>query len=654
MARPGEKTNRNPKSSLYKRLTRIFSGPLTNYRRQTPRREKRRQLDKYYFQSATGQQFKKASYDPFENLTSNILANQNRVERYGDFDQMEYEPIIASAIDIYADEMSTSNAFNKVLNVNCPNEELKAILVHLYDDILNIEFNLFGWCRAMCKFGDHFLYMDIDEKEGISNVISLPASEIERLEGLDKTNPSYVQFQWNSGGLTFENWQIAHFRVLGNNKYTPYGTSVLEASRRIFRQLNLLEDAVMAYRIVRSPERRVFYIDVGAVQPDDVEQYMQKVMTQMKRNQVVDSNTGRVDLRYNPMSIEEDYFIPVRGTVSSKVETLPGGTYTGDIDDIKYLKDKLFAALKIPQSYLFRGEGGDEDKTTLSQKDVRFSRTVQRLQRAVVAELEKMGIIHLYTLGYRHEDLLSFSLQLNNPSKIAEMQELEHLNQKFTIASAATEGYFSKRWIAQNIFNVSHEEFLRNQRELFHDRKFEALLQSETEISVDATGGGGLGADLGGDLGGDFGADLGADLGGGGESETPGAETPEPDAEEPDEDSPLLASPGNRSDKIVVRGPDGKKLTSTRSSHGKTYTPASQRGGDRRSTSAPRLKNMRSLGGKTPTTINTLFPGTTDVSQLTKGISEGDETSYDDGEKNILKTNFEVKKLIRELEEKKN
>ena len=213
MARPGERTNRNPKSSLYKRLTRIFSGPLTNYRRQTPRREKRRQLDKYYFQSATGQQFKKASYDPFENLTSNILANQNRVERYGDFDQMEYEPIIASAIDIYADEMSTSNAFNKVLSINCPNEELKAILQHLYDDILNIEFNLFGWCRAMCKFGDHFLYMDIDEKEGISNVISLPASEIERLEGLDKTNPSYVQFQWNSGGLTFENWQIAHFRV---------------------------------------------------------------------------------------------------------------------------------------------------------------------------------------------------------------------------------------------------------------------------------------------------------------------------------------------------------------------------------------------------------------------------------------------------------
>jgi hypothetical protein len=651
MARPGERTNRNPKSSLYKRLTRIFSGPLTNYRRQTPRREKRRQLDKYYFQSATGQQFKKASYDPFENLTSNILANQNRVERYGDFDQMEYEPIIASAIDIYADEMSTSNAFNKVLSINCPNEELKAILQHLYDDILNIEFNLFGWCRAMCKFGDHFLYMDIDEKEGISNVISLPASEIERLEGLDKTNPSYVQFQWNSGGLTFENWQIAHFRVLGNNKYVPYGTSVLEASRRIFRQLNLLEDAVMAYRIVRSPERRVFYIDVGAVQPDDVEQYMQKVMTQMKRNQVVDANTGRVDLRYNPMSIEEDYFIPVRGDVSSKVETLAGGTYTGDIDDIKYLKDKLFAALKIPQSYLFRGDGADEDKTTLSQKDVRFSRTIQRLQRAVVAELEKMGIIHLYTLGYRHEDLLSFSLQLNNPSKIAEMQELEHLSQKFTVASAATEGYFSKRWIAQNIFNVSHEEFLRNQREMFHDRKFESLLQSETEISVDASSGG-LGGDLGGGLGGDLGADLGADLGGGPDTGASETEAPEPEPDQPDEDSPLLAAPGNRPDKVVVRGPDGKKLTSTRSSHGKAYSPKGSR--DRRSSSAPRVKNMRSLGGKTPTTIDTILPGTTDMAQLTKGISEGHETSYDDGESKILKTNFEVKKLIRELEEKKN
>ena len=417
-----ENNPRNPESNLFKRLTKLFSGPIVNYRAQAPRASRRRQLDKYKFKSTSGQQFKKTQYNPFESLSSAFMSNQNRADRYADFDQMEYTPEIASALDIYADEMTTSTTLQPLMTIDCPNGEIKSILRTLYNNILNVEFNLFGWCRTMCKYGDFFLYLDIDEGEGIKNAIGLPPSEIERLEGEDKTNPNYVQFQWNSGGLTFENWQIAHFRILGNDKYAPYGTSALEPARRIWRQLTLLEDAMMAYRIVRSPERRVFYIDVGNIAPNDIEQYMQKVMTQMKRAQIVDQNTGRVDLRYNPMSVDEDYFIPMRGGSSSRVESLPGGTYTGDIDDVKYLRDKLFSALKVPMSYLSRGEGADEDKATLAQKDIRFARTIQRLQRAIISEVEKVGIIHLYTLGYRGDDLVSFKLVLNNPSRIAELQ----------------------------------------------------------------------------------------------------------------------------------------------------------------------------------------------------------------------------------------
>ena len=131
-------------------------------------------------------------------------------------------------------------------------------------------------------------------------------------------------------------------------------------------------------------------------------------------------------LRYNPLSVEEDYFIPVRGGENSKVESLLGGAFTGDIDDVKYLRDKLFAAIKIPPAYLSADRESAEDQTTLAQKDVRFSRTVQRLQRAIISELEKVGIVHLYTLGFRGDDLVSFRLRLNNPSKIAELQEMEH------------------------------------------------------------------------------------------------------------------------------------------------------------------------------------------------------------------------------------
>ena len=451
------KNPRNPDSPLFKRLTRLLSGPIVNRRVQMQRRYKRAQLDKYNFTSAGGMGFKRTSYNPYDNLSAQMMANQNRHERYLDFDQMEYMPEIASALDIYADEMTTSTILSPLLKIDCPNDEIKVILDNLYHKILNIDSNLFGWCRSLCKFGDYFMYIDIDEDIGVKNVVGLPNDEVERLEGEDRTNPNYVQYQWNSGGLTFENWQIAHFRVLGNDKYSPYGTSVLEPARRIWRQLTLLEDAMMAYRIVRSPERRVFYIDVGNIPANDVEQFMQKVITTMKRNQVVDTSTGRVDLRYNPMSIDEDYFMPVRGGESSRIESLPGGTYTGDIDDVKYLRDKLFSALKVPMSYLSRGEGGEEDKTTLAQKDIRFARTIQRLQRSVISELEKIGIIHLFTLGFRGDDLIGFTLSLQNPSKIAEMQELEHWRTKFDVASAATEGFFSKRWIAHNLFGMSEE-----------------------------------------------------------------------------------------------------------------------------------------------------------------------------------------------------
>ena len=657
-----EKNPRNPQSRLFKRLTKLFSGPIINYRSQTPRKEKRRHLDKYKFTSASGKQFKKTTYDPFENLTANIMANQNRIERYADFDQMEYEPIIASAMDIYADEMTTSTGFANLLKVECPNEEIKGILENLYNNILNIEFNLFGWCRSMCKFGDYFLYLDIDEELGVKNVIGLPLMEVERLEGEDKTNPNYVQFQWNSGGITFENWQVAHFRILGNDKWAPYGTSVLEPSRRIWRQLNLLEDAVMAYRIVRSPERRIFYIDVGNIPPEDVEQFMQKAMTQMKRNQVVDSDTGRVDLRYNPLSIEEDYFIPVRGGNSTRIENLPGGSYTGDIDDIKYLKDKLFAALKIPQSYLFRGEGGEEDKTTLAQKDIRFARTIQRLQRSVLSELEKIGIIHLFTLGYKGDDLVSFLLSLSNPSKIAEMQELENWRVKFEIATGATEGFFSRSWVAKKIFGMSDEEFVRNQREMFYDRKFEAALEA-------------AGAEEGMGMEGEVGMPAGMPPGmppglpPGAEGEMPPEEMP-PEGMPPEEgeavpgevppeeetETALLAPPAKRDDedwyKLKRGDPLRRPETTTSRSNAKWYMPVTT---DKRDMGAKRRSYQshysHEMGKNTKRNIHKGYP---EILSLGKGIYEGKETNYSSEEKKLFEVNNEVKNLIIELESKDN
>ena len=607
------KNPRNQQSALFRRLTRLFSGPMVDYNQPSVTRSTARTVKKYTFTTSTGKEFKKKEYyNPFASLQSKTLMSRDKQVRYTDFDQMEYTPELASALDVYADEITTSSELTPLVKIECHNREIKDIIHTLLYDVLNIESNLFGWARSMCKFGDYYLYLDIDDEMGITNVIPLPVREVERLEGKDPTNPNYIQYYWvgEGDGVTFENWQVAHFRVLGNDKYVPYGTSVLESARRIWRQLILLEDAMMAYRIVRSPERRVFYIDVGNIPVEDVEQYIEQVKTQMKRNQIVDAETGQVDLRYNAMSVDEDYYIPVRAGNSSRIETLAGGQFTGDIDDVNYLRDKLFSAIKIPKAYLAQSDA-QEDKTTLAQKDIRFARTIQRLQRVVLAEIQKMCVIHLYTLGYREDDLTSFSLTLNNPSKIAELQELEHLRTKFDIAGAATEGLFSKRWIYKHIFKMDDEEVVRVMRDQFTDAKHNALLEATGEQVAEAMSGGGgeMGEELGEEGMEEFSDE---DLGG-----EPGDEA---------EEGPLLAAPGQRDD----------------------YTPVTldmRRAGARKRSSLATAGEKAAYPGR-----SRLFKGDADgLGPLSRGIVSA---GIDREENLIAETNLQIKRLITELENK--
>ena len=626
-----DKNTRNPASPLFKRLTRLLSGPIVNYRTQVARQDRRNDLDKYRyrFRSMSGQEFKRSDSNMSQNynlFTSAAFRNQNRAERYVDFEQMEYMPEIASALDIYADEMTTSNEYDRLLNIDCLNHEIKTILESLFYDALDIEFNCFGWARSMCKYGDFFLYLDIDEKLGITSVIGMPNNEVERLEGQDTSNPNYIQYQWNGAGMTFENWQVAHFRILGNDKYSPYGTSVLDPARRIWRQLVLLEDAMIAYRVVRAPERRIFQIDVGNIPPQDVAQYMEKVKTEMKRNQLVDATTGRVDLRYNPLSLEEDYFIPMRGGVGSDIKSLQGASSLNDIDDVKYLRDKLFSAIKIPQAYLTNLEGAEEDKTTLAQKDIRFARTIHRLQRSIISELEKMAIVHLYTLGYRGQDLLAFKISLNNPSRLAELQQLEYMRTKFETATAVPEGTFSKRWVAQNILGLSDSEFLRNQRETFYDRKYQQSLEGIAEEGLLADEAAGLGGDFGGGDDLDLGAEGGLDLG----------------DEGGEEESPLLATPpGRRED-----GHQGAKHIPVKSDS------------RRRGSSGPRSRSFRreAQGVETNTWRKNAGtgignPGTrSGKTDVRFGLEEQEEPSYTKDEITLYENTTKVRNLVALME----
>ena len=739
--------------SLFSRLTKLFrSGPTI--KRRVKGFDKKSKVS-----SSAVDLFKKHHSDVY-NSTLSAYGSYDRMARYSDFAEMEATPEIASALDIYSEECVSEDSEGKCLHIRSDNRKVRELLDTLFYDTLNLNFNLAMWVRNLVKYGDFFLFNDVHPEFGVINAYPIPISEIEREEGFDPDDPSAVRFRWiTQGNQSLENWQISHFRLLGNDAFLPYGSSVLESARRIWRQLILIEDAMLVYRVIRSPERRVFYIDVGNVPPEDIPTYVEQAKTALKRSQVVNKSNGQLDLRYNPMpvwkdtpiplldgrtltieelskevavgkecwvysiqdetnqlvpgkvswcgknytadmmikvwldddtyvmtapehpfvmrdgsskradeleagdslmplyrkisnlgyesvynpntekyekthqlimkdidpvkweatkqrtvhhkepwnnpenklnnrniskfnvaamvsvakreglakgygdfrsavdqgyrnhkvirteevfdssdvycmtvignngendrhnfavnsididgnynnsgifvknSVDEDYFIPVRGGDSgTRIDSLSGGSNTSAIEDVEYIQKKLFAALKIPKAYL----GYDEDvgaKATLAQEDIRFSRTIQRIQKTIIAELNKVAMIHLYAHGFEDEDLLDFTLQLSNPSSLAQQQKLALIEQRFSIAGSAPEGMVSRSWIRKNVMGLSEDEILQIEREKIKDKLDDMKLEATPDPTSSEEPAGGDEEEAGGDdMGGDlFAADI--------------------------------------------------------------------------------------------------------------------------------------------------
>ena len=395
-----------------------------------------------------------------------------RLQLYSDYEAMDHDPIIAAALDIMSDETTSRNEYGQVLNINSSDENIRKVLHNLFYDVLNVEFNLATWIRNMCKYGDFYLKLEVSEKFGVYNVIPMSTYEVVREEGTDPENPSYTRFTLDPNGLasgatntirrdqyTLENYEVAHFRLLTDSNYLPYGRSYLEPSRKVFKQLMLMEDAMLIHRIMRAPEKRTFYINVGAIPPDQVEQFMAETVNKMKKTPYIDQNTGDYNLKYNMQNITEDFYIPVRGNDSStRIDTTKGLDYDGT-QDIEYLKNKMMAALKIPKPYLGYEEGV-EGKSTLASMDVRFARTVERVQRIVESELTKIALVHLYSQGFTDEQLVDFSLELTTPSVIYEQEKVELFTAKTTVAGDMIDkGLFSKDWVYENVFGLSPDEY---------------------------------------------------------------------------------------------------------------------------------------------------------------------------------------------------
>lgn len=407
------------------------------------------------------------------NRDMSMAYQASRLELFRDYDVMDMDPIIASALDIYSDECLVPSEFGKVLTIRSNNENTKKILENLFYDILNVEFNMWSWTRNMCKYGDFFLRMEISPEYGVYLVHPISPYEITRIEGSDPKNLNYVKYQHDGmgGGMEYENFEIAHFRLLSDSNFLPYGKSMVEPARRVWKQLSLMEDAMLIHRIMRAPEKRMFYVDVGNIPPADIDTAMQKIISQVKKVPYIDERTGDYNLRFNLNNMVEDFYLPVRGSDSgTKIDTLPGMDFTG-IDDLEYIRNKMMAALKIPKAFLGYEEGLS-GKATLAAEDVRFARTIGRIQRIIVSELTKIAIVHLYVQGYQDASLVDFELELSNPSTIFEQEKLEIWSNKVKLAADMSEAkMFSKKWMYNQIFNLSEDEVQQIQSDIIGDQK---------------------------------------------------------------------------------------------------------------------------------------------------------------------------------------
>lgn len=413
-----------------------------------------------------------------------------RLELFRDYEAMDTDSIISSALDIYADECTAKNEFGDVLAIKSGNDKVQKVLHNLFYDVMNVEFNLWPWIRNTIKYGDFFLHLEIAEKYGVVNVSPISAYEMIREENFDPENPHRVRFKRDYTALTskshvasykeaetYENYEIAHFRLLTDTNFLPYGRSIIEPTRKVWKQITLMEDAMLIHRIMRAPDKRIFKVDIGNIPPSEVDAYMEAMINKMKKVPYMDEETGNYNLKYNMQNLLEDFYLPVRGAESgTSIESLAGLNYDG-ITDIEYLKNRLLGSLKIPKAYL----GYEEDttgKATLASQDFRFARTIERVQKIIASELYKVALVHLYAQGFTNEELVDFAITLTPPSSVYEKEKVELWTSKVTLAGDMIDKkLFSRPWIYENLFNMAEQDYLEEQNRIVEDTKAQFRLE---------------------------------------------------------------------------------------------------------------------------------------------------------------------------------
>ena len=508
----------------------------------------------------------KTNYSSY--LPDVYVGSPNRVERYGQYNTMDQDSEVNAALDILAEFCTQKNKQNNTAFLvdyknKATNSEINIIGQYLkqWSKLQNFETKMFRTVRNTFKYGDQFFVRDpetkrwfhidpanvvriiVNESEGkipeqyvikninfnfkdgiattpyqtngnIGNAGTNPGSTLSGGRGqIGQPNASMSgsRFTTDDGEVTVDAKHVVHLSLsegLDNNY--PFGNSLLETIFKVYKQKELLEDAIIIYRVQRAPERRVFYVDVGNMPSHLAMQFVERVKTEIHQRRIP-SNTGGgtnvIDSSYNPLSINEDYFFPQTAEGrGSKVETLPGGTNLGEIDDLRYFTNKLVRGLRIPSSYLPTGaddsaaQYNDGRVGTAYIQELRFNTYCERLQNLVVQEFDQEFKRYMLERGI-NVDTSMFDLKFQPPQNFASYRQAEIDNARVpTYSQMAAIPYMSNRFALKRFLGMTDEELAENER-LWLEENDEDLVPTDGDTSAQMRDAGISPASMGDDLG---------------------------------------------------------------------------------------------------------------------------------------------------------
>lgn len=436
----------------------------------------------------------------YDVLSDYLKLEHDLMSRYVDYEEMDDYPELASAIDIYADDATQTEALqSKVVWVDSPDKTVQTILTDLFHRRLRIDEEIWEMARTLVKYGNDYEELLVTG-DGLVGLNFLPPPTMRRIEGRRGELYGFIQdFKGRFGYspdefkqlltqrlagsnqtwdkyAALEDWEVAHLRLRSKHRRSIYGYSVLEPARWIWKRLMLLEDAAIVYRLQRAPQRYAFYIDVGDLPPKEAFAFLHKVRQQYKKTKFYNPQTGKLDLKFNPLSQDEDFFVPVRkGVQQTKIDVV-GSPAWQHMEDIDYFKLKLYSAIKVPKVYL--GSEAPRAKGVLSQEDVRFARTVLRLQRELRNGLKKMARVHLAALGI-NPAAVDYEIYMTVPSSIFELAQLEVRNARADFAQRMSQ-FVSLHWILQKIFGLSDSEIEFIIKERHEEQLADAEVQAKS------------------------------------------------------------------------------------------------------------------------------------------------------------------------------